>query len=59
MGLQSEFKPTDYKYKLNKKLSKSFKTHDDYPYDWFLEGVDSCQVSLKLSGELTVNTSVI
>ena len=46
MGLASGHKPTNYEYILSSKRSKvSLGLPEDYPYDWFLGGVDSCQVS--------------
>ena len=48
------FKPTNYEYILSKKRSKiSLGLPDVYPYDWFLGGVDSCQVSFQLCDSFT------
>ena len=37
-------KPTKYWYKMNPKQTRvSLGTKENYPYDWFIGGVDSCQ----------------
>merc|ERR1712142_1194906 len=44
LGLKG-LKPTKYRFTRTnaRKFKGSFKTAADYPYDWFLGGVDSCQ----------------
>ena len=42
--LKLKLKPSKYAYVLNKKQTRvSLGTPSNYPYDWFLGGVDSCQ----------------
>ena len=43
-GLPEDKMPTNYTYKMKKKLQKEFlRAPKNYPYDWFLGGIDSCQ----------------
>ena len=43
MGLPSGYKPTKFLYKIKKNETKDLlDTRQDYPYDWYLGGVDSC-----------------
>jgi len=44
LGLSPKVRPTRYWYKLlERRKVPPLGTPDDYPYDWFLGGVDSCQ----------------
>ena len=50
MELPSRLRPTNFSYKVSK-LKKKVKVQslgisNDYPYDWFLGGTDSCQVGV-------------
>ena len=43
LGLPSGYKPTKFLYKIKKNETKDLlDTRQDYPYDWYLGGVDSC-----------------
>ena len=45
MGLESGYEPTRFKYDIVKNLTRvSLGTPNKYEYDWFLGGVDTCQV---------------
>ena len=40
----TRFKPQKYRYKMrSKQIRVGLGVAEDYPYDWFLGGVDSCQ----------------
>ena len=44
LGLEKGVKPSRYIYIMNKQQTRvSLGTPGNYPYDWFLGGVDSCQ----------------
>ena len=41
---KTRFKPQRYRYKMrSKQIRVGLGVAEDYPYDWFLGGVDSCQ----------------
>ena len=43
--LPAGYEPTRFKYRVSKDLTRvSLGTPDKYEYDWFLGGVDTCQV---------------
>ena len=45
MGLESGYEPTRFRYDIEKNLTRvSLGTPSKYEYDWFLGGVDTCQV---------------
>ena len=44
LGLPSGYKPTKFFYKIRKNQTRDLLgTTENYPYDWYLGGVDSCQ----------------
>jgi len=43
MDLPKSSKPSKYTFKVVGKRNTSLGVADDYPYDWFIGGVDSCQ----------------
>ena len=45
VGLAKGYQPTKYWYKAERLGKRSLKISEDYEYDWFLGGVDSCKVS--------------
>ena len=54
VGLPEKIKPTKYKYKALKAVKKkrrvlSLGMPEDYPFDWYLGGSDSCQVNSRNS----------
>ena len=43
LGLEEGYQPTKFKYLMKSKPSRvSLGTNESYPYDWFLDGEDSC-----------------
>ena len=47
VGVPGGYQPTKYTFKKGEKVKKnSLGMAEDYPYDWYIGAVDSCQVGL-------------